>query len=414
MTIPTGSTAITDPNDPTKQASVGSDGALKVAATFSAASVAINDANTTSNTLAIDSNGKIGISSMPSVTASNPSVGTDGSAIPTSSTLIGASDGVNLQQLTVESSSNRNLRTSLYNGANEASVSAGGALKVDNSAVTQPISAASLPLPSGAATAAKQPALGTAGSASTDVLTVQGIASMTAIKTDGSATTQPISGTVTANAGTGNFTVAQATAASLNATATIQAVTGTSLAADVSNTELRTSIYGKATAAGDTPLLVDSSGRVLIGGGSVAAGATDSGNPIKVGGKYNATLPTLTDGQRGDLQVDAKSIQLVNLAYALSQAIDSITSYPFGHSYTTITTATTTTVKSGSGVIRNIKILGGTLGNVTVYDNTAGSGTTIVPSVTPVQGQEIAADVAFGTGLTIVTASATIILVAWR
>jgi hypothetical protein len=44
---------------------------------------------------------------------------------------------------------------------------------------TQPVSAASLPLPSGAATAAKQPALGTAGSASADVLSVQGIASMT-------------------------------------------------------------------------------------------------------------------------------------------------------------------------------------------------------------------------------------------
>lgn len=77
------------------------------------------------------------------------------------------------------------------------------ALKTDGSAVTQPISAASLPLPSGAATSAKQPALGTAGSASADVLTVQGIASMTALKTDGSAVTQPVSGTVTANAGTG-------------------------------------------------------------------------------------------------------------------------------------------------------------------------------------------------------------------
>lgn len=42
---------------------------------------------------------------------------------------------------------------------------------------TQPVSAASLPLPAGAATAAKQPALGTAGTASTDVITVQGIAS---------------------------------------------------------------------------------------------------------------------------------------------------------------------------------------------------------------------------------------------
>ena len=53
------------------------------------------------------------------------------------------------------------------------------ALKVDGSAVTQPVSAAALPLPSGASTSAKQPALGTAGSASTDVITIQGIASMT-------------------------------------------------------------------------------------------------------------------------------------------------------------------------------------------------------------------------------------------
>lgn len=73
-----------------------------------------------------------------------------------------------------------------------------------------PVSASSLPLPSGAATSAKQPALGTAGTASSDVLTVQGIASMTALKVDGSATTQPVSGTITANAGTGTFAVSAA------------------------------------------------------------------------------------------------------------------------------------------------------------------------------------------------------------
>jgi hypothetical protein len=39
-----------------------------------------------------------------------------------------------------------------------------------------------------------------------------------ALRVDASATTQPVSGTVTANAGTGSFTVAQATAANLNAT----------------------------------------------------------------------------------------------------------------------------------------------------------------------------------------------------
>lgn len=98
-------------------------------------------------------------------------------------------------------------------------------IKVDGSGVTQPISgtvtanagsgtfaisAASLPLPSGAATAAKQPALGTAGTAASDVITVQGIASMTALKVDGSAITQPVSGTVTANAGSGTFAVSAA------------------------------------------------------------------------------------------------------------------------------------------------------------------------------------------------------------
>lgn len=52
-------------------------------------------------------------------------------------------------------------------------------------------------LPTGAATAAKQPAIGTAGTSSADVLTVQGRASMTPLLTDGSATTQPVSGSVT-------------------------------------------------------------------------------------------------------------------------------------------------------------------------------------------------------------------------
>ena len=48
-------------------------------------------------------------------------------------------------------------------------------------------------LPTGAATAAKQPALGTAGTPSTDVITVQGRSGMTALVVDGSAVTQPVS-----------------------------------------------------------------------------------------------------------------------------------------------------------------------------------------------------------------------------
>jgi hypothetical protein len=93
-----------------------------------------------------------------------------------------------------------------------AALAGNGGLKVEGVAggVAVPVSAASLPLPSGAATAAKQPALGSAGSASADVMTVQGITSMTPIKVDGSGVTQPVSGTVTANAGSGTFAVSAA------------------------------------------------------------------------------------------------------------------------------------------------------------------------------------------------------------
>lgn len=77
---------------------------------------------------------------------------------------------------------------------------------------TQPISAASLPLPSGASTAAKQPALGTAGTASADVITVQGIASMTPLS---------VSGTVTAELSATDNAVLDAIAASLAGTLTV-------------------------------------------------------------------------------------------------------------------------------------------------------------------------------------------------
>ena len=46
---------------------------------------------------------------------------------------------------------------------------------------TQPVSAVTLPLPTGASTAVKQPALGVAGTASADVISVQGVANMTPV-----------------------------------------------------------------------------------------------------------------------------------------------------------------------------------------------------------------------------------------
>src|SRR4051812_41547023 len=53
-----------------------------------------------------------------------------------------------------------------------------GSVAVTNFPATQAITAATLPLPSGAATAARQAAPGAAGSASSEVLSVQGVAAM--------------------------------------------------------------------------------------------------------------------------------------------------------------------------------------------------------------------------------------------
>lgn len=54
---------------------------------------------------------------------------------------------------------------------------------------------------------------------------------------------------------------------------------------------------------------IDASGRQLVqSSGDIAAAATDSGNPVKVGGKMNTTLPTYTNGQRGDAQIDANGL----------------------------------------------------------------------------------------------------------
>lgn len=47
--------------------------------------------------------------------------------------------------------------------------------------------------------------------------------------------------------------------------------------------------------------------------GNVASGAADSANPVKVGGVYNSSAPTLTNGNRGDLQLDANGNLKVNL-----------------------------------------------------------------------------------------------------
>ena len=74
-----------------------------------------------------------------------------------------------------------------------------------------------------------------------------------------------------------------------------------------------------------------------------------------------------------------------------------------------ILTATTTTIKSAPGHINHLIAVGGTMGNVTIYDNTTASGTVLFGPATPTAGGVIVADIEFSVGLTVVTAAATAI-----
>lgn len=79
---------------------------------------------------------------------------------------------------------------------------------------------------------------------------------------------------------------------------------------------------------------------------------------------------------------------------------------------TNITTATTTTVKSGKGILRGISVNTTAAGTITVYDNTAGSGTKIgTLKASIVEGTYFGLPAVFNTGLTIVTAAASDITV---
>lgn len=63
---------------------------------------------------------------------------------------------------------------------------------------------------------------------------------------------------------------------------------------------------GTTTEAGTT-------GAPIAMQGNIASAATDSGNPVKVGGVYLTAAPTFTNGQRGDLQLDANGNLKVSL-----------------------------------------------------------------------------------------------------
>jgi hypothetical protein len=82
--------------------------------------------------------------------------------------------------------------------------------------------------------------------------------------------------------------------------------------------------------------------------------------------------------------------------------------------YRNITTATTTVVKSGAGVLKGITVNTTAAGTITIYDNTSAAGTKIGTLKSSVVEGTYEYNVAFATGLTVVTGAASDITVAYN
>src|SRR6266478_1079249 len=182
---------------------------------------------------------------------SNPSVGADNAAAPTSSTQVGTQDaGGKLQAVSSSNPLPITLPTGTAvelldsGGTNKASISAAGAVKVDGSAVTQPVSGT---VTANAGTNLNTSALAldatlTGGSQKTKIVDSAGtnlaaVSAAGAVKVDGSAVTQPVSGTVSLaaatavelldSAGTNKASISAAGAVKVDGSAVTQPVSGT-------------------------------------------------------------------------------------------------------------------------------------------------------------------------------------------
>lgn len=107
-----------------------------------------------------------------------------------------------------------------------------------------------------------------------------------------------------------------------NLTAILACLVGTALAALLPENSSAQVANGRATTAAPVyvnnttaPLSLDLAGNLRVAldavndaiqvVGNVASGAADSGNPVKVGGIFQTTPSTVTNGQRSNIQVDA-------------------------------------------------------------------------------------------------------------
>jgi hypothetical protein len=147
------------------------------------------------------------------------------------------------------------------------------------------------------------------------------------------------------------------------------------VAGAVAGTEMQVDVVGALPAGnnniGDVDIASIAAGDNNIGNvdivtipgvsGTIADNAADSGNPIKVGARYNATQPTYDDGDRADLQVNSRG-ELITRLYSAAQSI--------------ATVATNADAVSTSAVVSRYQVAGlNYIYNGTTFDRQPGDAT---------------------------------------
>lgn len=138
---------------------------------------------------------------------------------------------------------------------------------------------------------------------------------------------------------------------------------------------------------------------------SPTAYATLTGSSLNV----NVSNASLAAIQSGTWNLNNISGTVSLPTGAATELTLSALSNKFDNDFANINTNTTTTVKSGAGVLKRIVVnkMGTSSNTCTIYDNTSGTGT-IIATIDPVHTQMVFEyDVVFNTGLTIVTATGT-------
>lgn len=144
---------------------------------------------------------------------------------------------------------------------------------------------------------------------------------------------------------------------------------------------------------------------VLNPDGSLPMGPVGSGE----GGGGSITIGTVdisqtTPGTSNGVAVNAPLPVGANVIGSVSLKANAAGGYGYSH----ISTLATTTIKSGAGTLHSISVntVGAAANTATIYDSLTGTGT-VIAVITTLSAQTLLYDLAFATGLTIVTATGT-------